>query len=666
MEYFETQMQPPQGTRKRILIVEDEGLIAADIQSRLERLGYSVPTIARCGEEALDFARSTHFDLVLMDIRLKGDMDGIAAAQVFKADFDTPVVYITAHADQETINRASLTEPFGYLVKPVGEADLRGTVQISLYKHEMERRVRLSEAWLATTLRSVGEGILATNADGKIVFMNPAAEQLTGRSGPDAAGAPLMDVLSLFDEETRAPAKNPLLDLFAGEYRPYGLLATTRAESVVELGWFENRSGDDLIGFIFVVRDIGPRREMEKRLMQAQRMEAIANLAGGLAHDFNNQLTVILGYAMELSAQLSGKEKEQALEIRHAASIGSSITSQLLTLSRRDAMHFETLEINDVIGEMRPLLSRTLGDARNLVTELGSHLGCVRADRNQMKQLLLNLALNARDAMTDGGVLRIETSPIEIDADSPSARIYRPGAYLCLCVADSGAGMDEGTLSRIFEPFFTTKKPGFGTGLGLAIVHSIVTRSGGYITVRSQLGQGTTFFILLPCVGGSRDLAEIPGLEIASDSRNRRATVLVVDDEDGVRRLMRCYLEREGFHLLEARTGEEAELVANAYPDRIDLLVADVAMPGMTGPQLAKRMALSRPETKVLFVSGYRHDFLDDAMPIPDLNVLSKPFVASELINRVRTLLSQQAMPCDPGSIQASPTGDASADGKAA
>lgn len=660
-------MQMAEDQRKHILIVEDEGLIAADIQNRLERLGYSVPVIARCGEDAIRCARSMPFDLALMDIRLNGEMDGIDTAQVLRTKFEVPVVYITAHADEETIDRAKLTEPFGYLVKPVGDGELRSTVLISLYKHEMERRVRMSEAWLATTLGSVGEGILATDAEGTVVFLNPAAEQLTGWSSPEADGRPLIDVLRLLVESTGVPAKNPLLDLFAGEYRAYRLLARTGVESIVEIGWFENRSGRDLLGGILVVRDIGARREMEKQLIQAQRMEAIANMAGALAHDFNNQLTIVLGYAMELSRKLSGKEREQALEIQHAASIGSSITSQLLTLSRRDAAHFEILNLNDIIGEMQPLISRSLGHGRTLVTDLGSPLGLVRADRNQVKQVLVNLALNARDAMSERGVLRMETSTIEIESDSPPARIYRPGAYMCLRVEDPGEGMDEGTLSRIFEPFFTTKKPGFGTGLGLSIVHSIVTRSGGYISVRSHLGQGTSFVILLPCVGGFQGATGLRGAEIGSDSGDPSATVLLVDDEDAVRRLMRCYLERAGYHVLEASTGEEAEVFAKTSPDRIDVLVADVAMPGITGPETARRLALIRPTIKVLFVSGYQHDLLDNsAIPVSGANLLSKPFVASELIGRVRMLLGKQTVCCDPGERQAALTGNADADDQAA
>src|SRR5579864_8175596 len=416
-------MQTAEELQKQILVVEDEGLIAADIQKRLERLGYPSPAIARSGEEALRYARSTPFDLVLMDIRLKGDMDGIATAQTLKDELETPVVYITAHSDQETLDRAQLTEPFGYILKPIGDGDLRSVVQISLYKAEMERRLRASEAWLSTTLRSVGEGIIATNTDGEIGFMNPVAEHMTGWSGGLEDGRLLMEVLGLFDESTLQPAKNPIFDLRPGENRAYTLVSKTGAKTVVEIECFENRSMDELLGAILVIRDIGSRREMESRLMQSHRMEAIANMAGGLAHDFNNQLTVILGYADELCNRLTNGDKQDALEIRQSAAIASSITSQLLTLSRRDAARWEVLNISEVICQVQPMISHSLGKGRTLATDLGSTQGFVRGDRNQLKQVLLNLALNARDAMPAGGELRIENSTVEIDVESVTGRL---------------------------------------------------------------------------------------------------------------------------------------------------------------------------------------------------------------------------------------------------
>ena len=499
-------MQSTEDAKKQILVVEDERLIATDLQKRLERLGYLVPAIVSSGEEALRCARATPFDLVLMDIRLEGKMDGIATAKALKAERDTAVVYLTAHSDSETLGRAKLTEPHGYILKPVTDGDLRSVLPISLYKHSMERRVRASEAWLSTTLRSVGEGIIATNTGGEIVFMNPVAEQLTGWAAADAYGYLLMDVLGLFEEARNQPAKNPTQDLVAGENRSYTLISKSGTKTVVEIECFENRSTTDLLGAILVMRDIRERREMERRLMQSQRMEAIASMAGGLAHDFNNQLMVILGYADELAARLSGADREDADEIKQAASVAGSITAQLLTLSRRDEAGLEDLDLNEVLREVLPLIAHSLGKTRSLTTDFAAEPTPVRANRNQLKQILLNLALNARDAMPEGGALRLETALAQVSSHGHAARIYRPGPYVQLVVTDTGHGMDPATLGRIFEPFFTTKKAGAGTGLGLSIVHSIVTKSGGYISATSQIDHGTSFRILLPCAGVSENL----------------------------------------------------------------------------------------------------------------------------------------------------------------
>lgn len=650
-------MQSIEDRTKHILIVEDEGLIAADVQKKLERLGYPLPAIAHTGVEAIQCARSTPFDLVLMDIRLKGDMDGIATAQALKTEFETPVVYMTAHADQETIGRAKLTEPLGYLLKPITDGDLRSVVQISLYRHQMERRLRTSEAWLSTTLRSVGDGIIATDTAGEIVFMNPIAEKLTGWSAEAANGRLLMHILGIFEESSSQPAKNPIFHLFPGESRSYHLYSRAGADTVVEVECFENRTPatakqparvsatggpvDDLLGSIVVLRDMTARRHMEGRLVQSQRMEAVANMAGGLAHDFNNQLAVILGYAEELCQQGEGEANPAAMAIQQAALVASSITGQLLTLSRRGEARFEVVNVNEVICEVQPMISHTLGKTRTLVTDLGVLEGFVRGDRNQLKQVLLNLALNARDAMNGGGVLRIESSTLDVDSESQDARLYRPGQYVRLRVSDTGVGMDKATLARIFEPFFTTKKIGFGTGLGLSVVHSIVMQSGGYISAESEMGQGTAFEIMLPCVGTFCRVEEPAGPEFAAGDM-AVATILLVEDEHAVRRMMHRALQRAGYQLLEAGNAEEAALIAAVYLEPIHVLVTDVLMPGLTGPQLAARLRPLRPDMKTLFVSGYRHDTPElSALSDGELNVLPKPFPASELLRRVQLLLNQ-------------------------
>jgi two-component system cell cycle sensor histidine kinase/response regulator CckA len=620
-------MQASEDFQKRILVVEDEGLIAADLERRIARLGYPKPTVAQSGEEALELARSTPFDLALMDIRLKGAMDGIATAAELRSRARIPVVYVTAHADQETIERAKFTEPLGYLLKPISDGDLRSVIQTAIYKAEMERRLRISAAWLATTLRSVGDGIVAIDSDGVVVFLNPTAERLTGWSEAQAPGRELMVVLRLYDETNGQPARNPIFELAEKESRTYTLLSRLGARTPVEVECCENRAEDEVLGSIITVRDIGRRREMEARLLQSQRMDAIANMAGGLAHDFNNQLMVISGYAEELGARLSGEARGQLAEIQRAASLAATTTTQLLALSRHGGEGFEVLNIHEVIHDVRPLVAQTLGNTNTLTTPIAFPVGYVSGDRNQLRQLFLNLAMSARSTMrAAGGEVRLETSILEIADGDPMARQYRPGTFVKLLFSDNGEGMDAAQVARIFEPRFDTR---FGSGLGLSLVHGIVVESGGYITARSELGKGTTFEILWPCLGTfhGTGLPDSP-------------TVLLVEDEDGVRRLMHRLLEREGYQLLSARDAEDAEKIAAVYSGEIRLLVTDVVMPGITGPQLAERLRPRQPDMKVLYVSGYRHDALDQKGLLgPGVQVLAKPFPSAQFLRQVQTLL---------------------------
>jgi len=556
-------------------------------------------------------------------------MDGIATAAELRVKLRTPVVYVTAHADQETIERAKFTEPLGYLLKPISDGDLRSVIQTAIYKATMERRLRTGAAWLATTLRSVGDGIVATDSDGEVAFMNPGAERLTGWRTEQAQGRQLMDVLRLHDEASGQPARNPVFDLAERESGSYTLVSQFGARTLVEVECFENRAADEVLGSILMVRDIGRRREMEARLMQSQRMDAIANMAGGLAHDFNNQLMVISGYAEELSARLTGEDRQQIGEIRQAASLAASTTMQLLALSRHGGEGFEVLNIHAVILAARPLIAQTLAPTATLTTQLGVPLGYIRGDPGQLRQLLLNLAKYARGAMPEGGEMRIDSSIVEIAADDPQSRQYRPGTYVKLLVSDNGEGMAPDDLARIFEPRFDAKKEACGNGLGLSLVHGIAIESGAYIGAASAIGKGTSFEILWPCVGTFQGNGEIPS-----------STILLVEDEDGVRRLMHRLLEREGYQLLSARNAEDAEEIAGVYPADIGVLVTDVVMPGISGPQLAERLKPRHPGMKVLFISGYRHDALGQKGLLgPGVQILPKPFPPAQFLRQVQVLL---------------------------
>jgi two-component system, cell cycle sensor histidine kinase and response regulator CckA len=390
-----------------------------------------------------------------------------------------------------------------------------------------------------------------------------------------------------------------------------------------------------------VMKDITERRSLEEQLRLSQKMEAVGLLAGGVAHDFNNLLTVILGYGILLLKDLGSEDARRGpLEgIKQAADRAAALTQQLLAFSRRQVLAPRLLDLNTVVGDMDKMLRRLIGEHIELRTDLASGLGLVKADPSQIEQVIMNLVVNARDAMPTGGKLTIETADVEVnDTYARCHNIITPGPHVMLAVSDTGHGMDEDTRARVFEPFFTTKAKGKGTGLGLAVVYGIIKQSGGSISVYSERGLGTTFKAYLPRVEAACERPEA----ITGNKRSRRGTetVLLVEDEAAVRSLLRDILESNGYVVLEASRAAEALEASRQHGGPIQLLLTDVVMPDISGRKLADRLQTSRPEAKVLYMSGYtdtaivQHGLLE-----PGVAFLQKPFTPEALSRKVREVL---------------------------
>jgi signal transduction histidine kinase len=381
--------------------------------------------------------------------------------------------------------------------------------------------------------------------------------------------------------------------------------------------------------------------ELEQALTEAQKMEAIGRLAGGVAHDFNNLLTVILGNCELLLARVPAGSPERDLlqTARLAGERGAGLTRQLLAFSRKQVLTPAVLNLNDLVTNVEGILRRLIGEDVRLASRLAPDLRRVKADAGQVEQVLMNLAVNARDAMPHGGEIVIETGNVDLDEDYAATHPgVVPGPHVLLAVSDTGCGMDKATRLRIFEPFFTTKGPGKGTGLGLATVYGIVKQSDGHITVESEPGQGATFRVYLPQARGAapQPRPSEPGTRPAHGSE----VVLLVEDEDGVRRLARHILQAHKYTVLEAPDGLQALEVSAAWNDRIDLLVTDVVMPSMSGHQLADRLCPGRPAMKVLYMSGYTDDAIVQHRVLePGNHFLQKPFRPGELAAKVREVL---------------------------
>jgi two-component system, cell cycle sensor histidine kinase and response regulator CckA len=393
----------------------------------------------------------------------------------------------------------------------------------------------------------------------------------------------------------------------------------------------------DLIAFV----DLTERKRLEMQLLQSQKMEAIGRLAGGVAHDFNNHLGVIIGYAELLLREADEAQRGKLDEILKAAQRASGLTRQLLAFSRKQVVAPTVLDLNVLLSDLKKMLGRLIGEDVDLALVPGANLGQVKADPGQLEQVVMNLSVNARDAMSDGGLLRIETANVDLQAaDAGRHQPMTPGRYVMLAVSDSGCGMEKEILSKIFEPFFTTKEQGKGTGLGLATVYGIVKQAGGFVWVYSEVGHGTTFKVYLPRV----DEPASPSVaEDAPMPPRGSETILLAEDDAALRALAREILEENGYRVLEAAGADLAVEISNGHLDPIHLLLTDVVMPGMNGRQLAESLVASRPEIKVLYMSGYTDDVIARRGVLEAGTLLvAKPFTAQALLRRVRDALGDR------------------------
>ena len=445
-------------------------------------------------------------------------------------------------------------------------------------------------------------------------------------------------------------------DIRPVEEVPRLLDALTNHGSVREMGVFRHRLKNGEVihveisaeplqmdghnAMLVLAQDVSEKQKLEEQLRQSQKMEAVGTLAGGIAHDFNNLLTVIKGYSCLLADHVAGDEQlaREAHEIEHAADKAAALTQQLLAFSRRQVLQPRILSLNEVVASTDRMLRRLIGEHIELITTLTADAGTVKVDPTQLEQVIVNLVVNARDAMPNGGKLVLATRNVEVDDDYARARLgFRPGSYVMLEVADTGDGMDAETQRHIFEPFFTTKEVGRGTGLGLSTVYGIVKQSGGYITVESAPGQGATFRIYMPRVQPPAALLE-PGKEPPPRGAGSE-TLLLVEDEELVRQLSRRILESNGYKVLEAENAEVAIKLFEERASDVRMVVTDVVMPGMSGPEMVQRLRRLVPDVRVLFISGYADKIAREGSLEVGAAFLEKPFSPASLTRAVRDVL---------------------------
>jgi two-component system cell cycle sensor histidine kinase/response regulator CckA len=652
------------GEPARILIVDDERHNRRLLEVMLSPEGFRLQT-ASGGEEALAMVAEQPPDLILLDIMMPG-MNGYEVATRLKSHVATkhiPVILVTALDDRNARLLGLNAGAEDFLTKPVDRVELSVRVRNLLrlkahgdfhdkYGRMLEGEVGSrtadlieSERLYRSTFDAAPVGIVHVGLDGRWLRVNQRLCDLLGYSREELQGIavqalPQSEMVAGEAEAFRRMAEGTL-DRYMADEKQYRRRDGGFVWARVNVSVHRDSEGRPQ-HFISVIEDITERRKLEAQVRQAGKMDAIGSLAAGIAHDFNNVLTVIVSYAGMLSSDLKEGDPMRADldEIKGAGQRAVTLTRQLLAFSRQQVLQPKAVDLTEVVAGMEKMLRRLIGEDVELAVTGTPGLEKILLDPGQVEQVIMNLAVNARDAMPLGGKLTIETAEVVLDDVYASEHVgVKPGPHLMLAVSDTGSGMDKPTQARIFEPFFTTKEIGKGTGLGLSTVFGIVRQSGGTIWVYSEPGEGTTFKVYFPRADGAVVAAtELP----QPDPLTLRGaeTILLVEDDERVRILARTILRRYGYNVLEAQSGGDAFLLCEQHTATIHLLLTDVVMPRMSGRQLAERLSPLRPAMKVLYMSGYtddavmRHGILDSTVAF-----IQKPLTPETLTRKVREVL---------------------------
>lgn len=624
---------------RRVLVVEDELIVARDLQLTLQRLGYDCPKVAGSAAEALRTAADHCPDLVLMDIHLPGDLDGIDCARALREGFDVPVVFLTAYSDPDTLSRAAAIGSHGYLVKPVRTDELRTTIEVSLYKHQMDRRLKERERWFATTLRSIADAVISTDAQGRIAFMNPVAESLTGWRGEDAEGLPIEEVLQLLDSGGKVSSISPIREALEGGRSleingtivPRGGARRQIADSTAPIV-----DGGATLGAVVVFRDVTEAQQAQRRMQFTDRLASLATLAGGMAHEINNPLALVLTSLELARGTLAEGDPMQAQN--WIGEVDGLLTGALEGVSRikrivHDLGMFSgrsepgMADVERSLGWATMVMGGALDAAGATVTRVGEPVPKVALEETRLSQVLIQLLSNA--------VRAVLGAPPERRRIELSHRL-RPDGKVELGVADRGVGISPELLPRIFDPFYTTRPVGQGTGLGLAIVHGIVGSAGGEITVESVPGEGTTFRVVLPA-------APSDTADVGPAAGEARAKVLIVDEEALSLNAMRRFLS-DTHDVTTATSGVEAQQRLDAG-ETFDVIICDLMVAKHSSREFYEWVLAHHPAQagRMLLVAGGASTVgtIEFLRSLPEA-YLEKPISAQGLRARVQELLAKR------------------------
>lgn len=639
-----------------IFIVEDESLVAMDLEERLIKMGYAVCGMADNGVDALAGIKGQAVDLVLMDIHLRDGMDGVDVAGDLRKASNVPVIFVTAHADESTLRRAGQAEPFGYVLKPFDERELRATIEMALYRHRAETRLRKVERWLATTLRSIGDGVIATDDQGLITLINPLAESVTGWSSFEAVGKPLDEVFAIHNEEginetssffSEAMQTGVTIHLAENKYlkSKEGVMVPVD-DSIAPI----RDDDDNITGCVVVFRDCTQskllqeeRRILETKMQETQRLESLGVLAAGIAHDFNNLLTVVTMNASLAKTQVAKESPVMRglTDIQSAAERAAQLCNQMLAYAGQGSLSVEDISINELTRDTAQLLTTAISKKTALSLDLGDNIPKIHGDRSQIQQVIMNLVINASESLQDlPGKIKLKTRYMHVERYK--LQLCRAGGnlvegdYLMIEVKDTGEGMTPEVLTRLFDPFFTTKFT--GRGLGLAAVIGIVRSHGGDLSVESISGAGTTFRIYLPASSVTEDI--VVSVDMESSSWLGTGYALIVDDEATIRAAGQAVLNHLGFQVELAEDGMRGLEKILRQTVNYKVMLLDLTMPNLDGREVYKIVRDRMPDLPIIIMSGYSShqatDLMEDGGPTA---FIQKPFSVNAIKEKLMVLL---------------------------
>jgi two-component system, cell cycle sensor histidine kinase and response regulator CckA len=681
----------------KILVVEDETIVAMDIRQRLESMGYEVTSTVATGSATIEQASTNRPDLILMDIQIKGEVDGIETATQIQEQYAIPIIFLTANSDEKTLNRATRSAPFGYLLKPFEDKELHTTIELSLYRHQLEQILKSNQKRLFTTLSSIVDGIISTDSTGKIDFINPTAETLLGFSKEEIIGKQISKIIKYKHENTEISIENPVekairkktaitlennvvLVKFNGDEIP-----TDNSVALIE------DSNGLVVGAVLIFRDITNRRKNEKelekhrdnledlveqrtlelqsmneqlkneiaernrteeerkvlqsKLERARRMESLGVLAGGVAHDLNNLLGPLVLYPQLILEKfaLDSQCEDYVNKMEISAKRAASVVQDLLTIARRERYEMTQISVNEVITSYLKSpeveLLQSDNSAISINTKFDSTIPKANGSASHLYKVFMNLVMNSFDALPAGGEISITTESKELTHLANGFDRIEAGNYIIITVSDNGPGIPEENLNRIFEPFFSNKHLGrSGSGLGLAIVYGIIKDHNGYIDVKSKLNEGTTFVLYLPAVKSkicNPKMTESIGIQ-------GNEFVLVVDDLEEQRELAETALTCFGYNVKSVPSGEDA--VEHLKSNPVDIVLLDMIMdPGMDGLDTYREIIKINPEQKAIIVSGYAEsDRVQEALKLGVSRFIRKPYTIQVLCNAIRKTLANQ------------------------